>query len=713
MLWKKNSLAFRLTFRVILFSSLIAICFTIFQLYLDFRQDVRNIYAFFDSIKETSLRPLEESVWILDDLQISLQLEGLTKREDIVFAAVSMDGKMAWAKGVKADLRNISQTYPLIHRVRGGREEIGRLQVVASLDGIYRRMLRRIVILLATNTVKTFLVSGFILLLFQKQITQHLQRIAHSVQQIDLQRRVPEPLQLDRSPMESDELEQMRLAINQLCLSGYQAFRELHIQEQRLRLFLNATESAIFGVDDKGTCIFINQLACDYFAVEREADLLGHNLFTILGRNELGRPIISPLVEQVRTTMASGRAESSDEMPLVLPEGTYASISLRSYPVIEDDRCTGAIVFFVDISRQQKLEQEKQLFNKIVRQAPALILIVDATGRVEFANNGFEQVMGIPGQSLIGMHVFEHFADLDGDARIEEIGKKIQAGETWSGTFTQTTLSGRRVILDAAIFPIFDKHGQLTNVVAMGRDITREQQLMEQLHHAQKMEAMGKLAASIAHEFGNPLLGIRFALRDVKQRAGISVEDGKLLQLAENECDRMRKLIRDLQQFNRPSTGRKSDFDPHRILDETLTLHHNLLSKKQILVVLDYSRKPLRLHAVEDQIRQVFINLIINASDAMAAGGGTLTLTTTADKEELTVSIQDTGTGISPQHLEHIFEPFFTTKSAVEGTGLGLPVSYGIVRAHGGRIEVESEPGKTIFRVILPLANTISNETAG
>nr|WP_321466229.1 ATP-binding protein [uncultured Desulfobulbus sp.] len=711
MLWKKNSLAFRLTFRVILFSSLIAICFTVLQLYLDFRQDVRNIYAFFDSIKETSLRPLEESVWILDDLQVTLQLEGLTKREDIVFAAVSMDGKIAWSKGVKADLRTISQTYPLVHQVRGDREEIGRLQVVASLDGIYQRLLRRIVILLATNTVKTFLVSGFILLLFQKQITRHLQRIAHSVQQIDLQRREPESLQLDRTPMENDELEQMRLALNQLCSSGYQAFRALHIQEQRLRLFLNATESAIFGVDDKGNCIFINQVACDYFSVERDEDLLGQNLLTILGRNELGRPITNPLVEQVRTTMASCRAEFSDEMPLVLPEGTCASISLRSYPVIEGDRCTGAIVFFVDISRQQKLEQEKQLFNKIVRQAPALILIVDAAGVVEFVNHGFEQITGIPGQTLIGRHVFDHFADLEVDAPIEEIGKKIKAGETWSGAFTQTTLSGRRVTLDAAIFPIFDKHGQLTNVVAMGRDITREQQLMEQLHHAQKMEAMGKLAASIAHEFGNPLLGIRFALRDVKQRVGIREEDGKLLQLAENECDRMRKLIRDLQQFNRPSKGLKSDFDPHRILDEILTLHHNLLSKKQILVVLAYSRKPLRLHAVEDQIRQVFINLIINASDAMAAGGGTLTLTTTASNEELTVAIQDTGTGISPQHLEHIFEPFFTTKSAVEGTGLGLPVSYGIVRAHGGRIEVESEPGRTVFRVILPLVDAVSEES--
>ncbi|MGE4559337.1 MAG: PAS domain-containing protein, partial [Desulfobulbus sp.] len=321
MLWKKNSLAYCLTFRVILFSSLIAICFTFLQLYLDFRQDVRNIHTFFASIKETSLRSLEESVWILDDLQVSLQLEGFIKREDIVYAAVEMDGQVAWSKGAMAGTRSIGRTFPLVYQVRGGWKEIGRLKVVASLDGIYRRMMRRIVILLVTNTMKTFLVSGFILLLFRKQITRHLERFARYVQQIDIQHEEPVPLRLDRSSAKTDELDQITLALNDLCSSGYQAFRDLHIQEQRMRLFLNATESAIFGVDHQGTCIFINQVACDYFSVSNQEELLGRNLFEILDRNEYGRPMISPLVEQVRATMGQCRAQFTDEMPLVQADG--------------------------------------------------------------------------------------------------------------------------------------------------------------------------------------------------------------------------------------------------------------------------------------------------------------------------------------------------------------------------------------------------------
>lgn len=700
--WKKSSLAHRLTFRVILLSSLIAVCFTLLQLYLDFRQDVRNIHAFFASIRETSLRPLEESVWILDDLQVSLQLEGLIKREDIVYAAVEMNGQVNWAKGHPLHNRGLTATYPLVHQVRGGQEEIGRLQVAASFEGIYQRLLRRVAILLITNTLKTFLVSGFILFYFRANITSHLEQFADYIQQIDIHQ-PPAPLRLHRSYGAGDEFDRMTVALNGLCSSGHQAYRELLLQEQRLRLFLDATESAIFGVDAQGLCIFINQATCALCQVGSAEVLLGRDVLTFLSLEAEGPLRGDTVVEQIRATIAEGRPQFADAVELHPAEGPPVTVTLRSYPVIEHDRCTGAIVFCTDISRQQKLEEEKQLFGKIVRQAPALILITNADGIIEFVNRGFEQVMGRSGEHLVGQLALACFPDLHLDGRLEEVRAKIHAAQTWVGTFSRIEEGGRTVTLDAAIFPIHDRQGRLTNVVAMGRDTSREQQLLAQLHHAQKMEAMGKLAASIAHEFGNPLLGIRFALRDVQQRPGMNEDDSRLLALAESECDRMRKLIRDLQQFNRPSSGRKTDFEPHRVLDEILALHHNLLAKKQIRTVFDYTRQAVRLHAVEDQIRQVFINLIINASDAMTAGGGILSLATRVEAGQLVIEVGDTGTGIAPEHRDRIFEPFFTTKSSVEGTGLGLPVSYGIIRAHGGRIEVQSSPGKTVFTVFLPL----------
>jgi PAS domain S-box-containing protein len=474
-------------------------------------------------------------------------------------------------------------------------------------------------------------------------------------------------------------------------------------QEQRLRLFFDATEEVILGVDVQGCCTFINRAGLEHFSATDPHVFIGKDILGLLSSGE-GENAQSPLLrELVQATIAEGKAMSADEMPLRLPDGSLLLVSLRSYPVLENGQCTGAVVFYADISRQQKLEQEKQLFAKVVRQAPALILIVDAQGFIEYANSVFEQILGYTAAELVGRPVMSCFPKLHLEAYIDRVRARISKGETWTGTFTNTNLQGQAFMLETAIFPIFNRRGQLINVVAMGRDITREQQLVEQLHHAQKMEAIGKLAASIAHEFGNPLLGIRFALRDVQQRLGEDSEDKQLLHLAENECDRMRKLIRDLQQFNRTSTGRKTVFDLHQILDEILMLHHHFLSKKKITLFRSFTQGLLLVSAVEDQLRQVFINIIINAADAMA-GGGTLTIRTAWQDEMAKVRVEDSGTGIAPENIGQIFEPFFTTKAAVEGAGLGLPVSYGIVRAHGGAIEVQSEPGKTVFSVSLPAA---------
>ena len=710
--WQSNSIAPRLTFLVVLFSTMVAIVSTGFQLYLDYRRDVRGIHVFFDAIKETSLRPLEESVWILDDLQVALQLEGLTKREDVVYAAVEMDGRVAWAKGQPGQTNSLAHVYPLHHQGRGRLEEIGRLHVIASLDGIRQRLVDRVVILLASNGVKTFLVSGFILLLFQRLVTQHLVCMARYTEDIDLRKGVPEPLSLVRSTTAGpDELDRVTAALNYLCDSGHAAMQELESQGQRLRLFLDATEEVVLGVDANGLCTFINRVGVEHFAGTAAQDFIGKDVLGLLNSGEADAIPFQFLSGLVRATIAEGEVLLADEMPLLLPDGTALSVSLRSYPVFENGQCTGAVVFYADISRKQRLEQEKQLFAKVIRQAPALILIASAKGVVEYVNSAFEQTLGYVSEELIGQPVRLCFRDLQLDDYCDRVRFHLDRQETWTGTFS-STIQGRRVNLEASIFPIFNRRGQMTNVVAMGRDITREQQLMAQLHHAQKMEAVGKLAASIAHEFGNPLLGIRFTLRDVQKRQELTADDRNLLRLAENECDRMRKLIRDLQQFNRPSSGRKTVFDFHPIIEEILALHHNYLGKKNVLLAKRFDSQPLMLIGVEDQIRQVFINLIINAADAMADQGGVLTLRTALRDDWIVVDVEDSGSGIAPEHIERIFEPFFTTKAAVEGSGLGLPISYGIVRAHGGTIEVYSEPGRTVFTVSLP-ASVVSGETSG
>ena len=698
-----TSIAARLTVQVILFSTVLAVIATCVQLFLDYRQELRNIRGFFTSVAETSVRSMEESVWILDDLQINLQLEGLTRRQDIVYAAVSMDGRIAWAKGAPPEGKALAHTFPLVYTTGRGPERIGELQVAASLDGVHRRLLRRVVILLCSNSVKTFLVAGFLLLLFRRTIAGRLTRLADYVQHIDISRGEPPPLVLDCPPArEPDEMDRVATALNGLGRSGARAFADLRLQEQRLRLFFDAANEAIFGVDPAGRCTFVNRAGAEFFAVDRPEALVGLDLLTLLdAQGGRGRPPSA----LIRATLRDSRMFQADGLPLCRPDGRPLQLSVRSYPVVEAGQCTGAVAFFADTSRQHRLEQEKQLLTEVIRQAPALILITDARGVVEYVNTSFTRVTGAEAAAIVGARAFHCLPALRLKTHASAIRSAIRSRLPWTGTLAGDSAGGRRFTLEILIFPIHDRADRLTHVVAMGRDISRERELTAHLQHAQKMELVGRMTASLAHEFGNPLLGIRFALRDVKQRPELAPDDRQLLQLAEEECDRMRSLIRDLQPLNRPSSERKTPCDLHRLLEEVLALHRTYLDRKGIGVERAFGAQHIRLRAAEDQLRQVFVNLLLNASDALAGSGpgGRLTITTALDDGMAVVSFADNGPGIRPEDLGRIFEPFFTTKPAVEGTGLGLPVSYGIVRAHGGTIEVRSRPGETVFTVALPI----------
>ena len=714
LLLNRPSIAARLTVQVILFSTAVAVLATCLQLYLDYRQELRGIRAFFSSLVETSIRPMEESVWILDDLQINLQLEGLTRRQDIVYAAVSMDGRVTWAKGTPPEGSVLSKTFPLVYATGRGPERIGELRVDASLDGVYRRLLRRVIILLSSNGVKTFLVAGFLLLLFRRDVAGRLTGLAEHVQAVDLRRGEPAPLVFDRpAGREPDEMDQAAAALNDLCQSGAQAFADLRLQEQRLRLLFDATSEAIFGVDAAGRCTFANRVGLDGLLAGAPPALVGADLPALLDRQCMQHGLNAGPGEQIRATLGTGQVLQADGLPFCRPDGAPLQLSVRSYPVVETGRCTGAVVFIADTSHQHRLEQERQLLTEVIRQAPALILITDDQGLVEYVNTSFAQVTGTDPAAILGTRALDSLPAMRLRERAEEIRAAVGGGEPWSGTLDGEGAGGHPFTLELQVFPIRDRADRLTHVVAMGRDLTREQELTAHLQHAQKMELLGRMAASLAHEFGNPLLGIRFALRDVQQRPDLAPEDLNLLQLAEGECDRLRTLIRDLQQLNRPSSGRRTRCNLHRLLDEVLALHQQYLQRKRVAVVRVFAARPLMLDAVEDQIRQVFVNLLLNATDAMAVleAVGRLTIATSLRGTMAVVTFADNGPGIRPEDLGRIFEPFFTTKNEVEGTGLGLPVSYGIVRGHGGTIEVRSRPGETVFTVALPVVAGPEAET--
>lgn len=288
-----------------------------------------------------------------------------------------------------------------------------------------------------------------------------------------------------------------------------------------------------------------------------------------------------------------------------------------------------------------------------------------------------------------------------------------------------------RRYMDVTYTPFRSDSGEPVGVVVSISDITERQKAQEalqhakdelekrvaertdeltityrQLLHAEKLSAVGKLAASIAHEFNNPICGINNVLEGLRKRVPMDKENASMVELAIKECQRVAKLTKDMQGFNRPSSGAKKPVDLHQLLDAMLRFCDKECRRHRIRVVRDYAEQLPPVVVVEDQIKQVVLNLFSNAVEAMEEQGGILAVETAQEGEQVVLRIQDTGPGIKPENLDHIFEPFFTTKPALKGTGLGLSVSYGIIESHGGAITVESEPGQgATFVITLPMGD--------
>ncbi len=234
---------------------------------------------------------------------------------------------------------------------------------------------------------------------------------------------------------------------------------------------------------------------------------------------------------------------------------------------------------------------------------------------------------------------------------------------------------------------------------------TRElQQVQDQLIHAGKMAALGELAAGVAHEINNPLTGVLTFSSLLLKKVDENHPWRRDLETIVQQTSRCRNIVKGLLDFARQRKPDKKQWDIHTLIDRTISLVEKQARFQNIQILKDFKTDLPSLFLDGDQIQQVFMNIILNAGDAMAGKAGTLRIKTESRDGKAEISFTDTGPGISRDHLSKLFDPFFTTKETGKGTGLGLAISYGIIQSHGGDIQVESEAGKgATFRVKLPI----------
>ncbi len=236
----------------------------------------------------------------------------------------------------------------------------------------------------------------------------------------------------------------------------------------------------------------------------------------------------------------------------------------------------------------------------------------------------------------------------------------------------------------------------------MASDIEQLRLMNEQLIKTEKLAAMGTLAAGVSHEVNNPLASISSIVQSMRDQEGHSPETRENLGLISDQIQRISQVTKDMTNFARSGPSERVVCSIDQVLKTALRLSGFDTRFKKLSVISEFKSRA-KLYADRDQLQQVFLNLFLNARDAMPRGG-TLTVRTYEADQEVIIEIEDTGSGISEADIAMIFDPFFTTKKAGQGTGLGLPVCYGIINAHGGRIEAKNngQTGAT-FTVVLPI----------
>lgn len=348
----------------------------------------------------------------------------------------------------------------------------------------------------------------------------------------------------------------------------------------------------------------------------------------------------------------------------------------------------------------QTLANLRALHERIVESIRSGVITTDLQGRIYTFNAAAEEITGYEAKDVRGQEVSIFFGELG-----EHIEESMQAAadDEPSPRFEADCLTadGLKLRLGFSIFPLFAESGETTGLVITFQDLTQVRALEETSRRQDRLAAVGRVAASIAHEIRNPLAAMRGSIQVLRSEMDSNSSQAELMEIILRESDRLNRIITDYLAYARPRSQAHTTVDVRELLRETFTLlRHSPEIKDGHGLEEDYALEPMMVNADASQLKQVFWNIARNALQAMPAGGTLRAELRSSAGHRLRITFTDTGRGMSPEQVEHLFEPF---SSRTGGTGLGLSIVYQIVRDHGGTINVRSREGQgTTIAIELP-----------
>lgn len=363
--------------------------------------------------------------------------------------------------------------------------------------------------------------------------------------------------------------------------------------------------------------------------------------------------------------------------------------------------------------KAEEIQRLHQFSDSVVESLGGGLVVVDLEDRVLRWNRQMEALTGLKRDRAIGQRLEAIFGQRFVET-LQAARRESPAGTTLYRMPLESTRSGHQPprLIHASVMPFQTAEASQAGWIIGVEDVTDRASLEEQLRLSEKMAAIGLLAAGVAHEVNTPLTGISSFTQMLLERSEPDDPRTQLLEKIEQQTFRAAKIVTSLLNLARPSGRETGDVDVNAVIGDILSLLEHQFRISRIQVRKDLAEPAVIVRGAEFKLQQVFLNLFLNARDAMPKGGW-LSVSTRSSDSEAVVEVADTGVGIPPEHLARIYDPFFTTKPEGRGTGLGLSVTYGIVQEHGGSLACDSAVGQgTRFRLVLPRTGKTSAEAA-
>lgn len=459
-----------------------------------------------------------------------------------------------------------------------------------------------------------------------------------------------------------------------------------------------------FLINEYGKIVDVNVNATDKLGYTKD-ELIGTDFYKILNPPSV-LSIEHAVIKSARDQKNShifGLINTKNE------ELIDADFFISSFLGLDQKQMT--VVCAKDITIEKKKDIDLLRFYYVAQNTVNPLQITDLNGNMIFVNPAFEKVSGYTKEELLGSSPKIFSSAKHSPKYWDKMWNSIQSGKVWVGEVENKRRDGEPFYTQLLVSPILDNEKKVIGYFGIHRDLTEKRNLEKQIVHTQKMESIGTLAAGVAHEVGNPLASIS-ALVQIVQRQTEDAFIKEKLELVKKQVTRISKIIRDLVDFSRPSNYELQLTDVNENILEAIEIVKVGKKAKNIEFIFDPDNKLSLLPLVADQIQQVFVNILINAVDSVAekqlvcgdSFKGSICISSRKNEKELILNFKDNGLGITEETQSKIFEPFFTTKKEGKGTGLGLWVSYGIIKSFQGDITLESvESEETIFRITLPL----------